>query len=336
VTVTTTYTDADARLEMLEGRPVAVIGFGNQGAAQAHNLRDSGVAHVVVGNRDDSYAAAAASAGFEVVAIAEAARRGQVVLLLIPDETQAAVFAGEIAPGLSPGDALVVASGYNVAFGLLEAPAGVDVVMVAPRMIGAGVRSLYQEGSGFPCLVSVERDATGQALDTALAVAKAIGGTRAGAIASSAMEEAALDLFSEQAVWPAILSVFRVAYEVLSAEGFSDEAILSELYLSGEPAEVLAKAAEMGLIGQLALHSQTSQYGQLRTLADLDESPQRAAFTGVLRDGILSGAFAKEWSTIDGEGEIARLRARAAAHPLAEAERRIRASGPFADRRPPA
>ncbi|GEL19946.1 NAD(P)-binding domain-containing protein [Pseudonocardia asaccharolytica] len=176
-----TYYDSDTDLGVLAGRTVAVIGYGNQGCAQAQNLRDSGI-RLIVGNRHDDYRERAVRDGFEVLDIDEAARAGQVVLLLIPDEVQPGVVAEQIAPGLGAGDTLVVASGYNLAFGLLELPDGIDVVMVAPRMIGEAVRDRYRHRIGYPCLVSVERDVTGTALATALAVARGIGATAAGAV----------------------------------------------------------------------------------------------------------------------------------------------------------
>jgi ketol-acid reductoisomerase len=320
--VTTIYIDADADPVALEGMTVAVLGYGNQGHAQAQNMRDSGI-EVVVGNRDDDYAGRARDDGFPTRSLRQAATDADVVLLLIQDEVQPGVFAEQVAPGLRGGDTLVVASGYNIAFGLLEVPDGVDAVMVAPRMIGAAVRSRFVEGVGSPCLVSVERDSTGRGWETALAVARAIGGTRAGAIASSAREEAALDLFSEQAVWPAILSVLRTSYEVLRDAGFSDEAVLYELYLSGEPAEVFAHVARDGLLGQLPLHSQTSQFGQLKTLLGLETGELAQRFTAVLHEDILSGAFAREWSATDAGRRLRELHDRARAHPMAAAEREV-------------
>jgi ketol-acid reductoisomerase len=311
------YTDADADLSTLDGRQLAILGFGNQGAAQAANLRDSGV-DVIIGNRDDHYRDRVTAAGFTPMPIEEAAAAGQILLLLIPDEVQPQVFTELVAPHLSTGDTLVVASGYNWAFGLLDVPEGVDVVMVAPRMIGAAVRSRFQSGAGYPCFVSVERDASG----------RGIGGTAGGAIASSAREEAALDLFSEQALWPAILDVMRTAYETLHAAGFSDEAVLYEMYLSAEPAEVFAHVAEEGLFDQLTLHSQTSQYGQLRALAALTatDTGLRERFERVLHDDILSGAFAKEWGQAyaDADERLNALRTEAAKHPIAAAERAVR------------
>jgi ketol-acid reductoisomerase len=310
-------------LGALAGRTVAVLGFGNQGAAQAANLRDSGVTPLV-GNRDDEYATAAAEQGFAPRAIAEVAAEADVSLLLVPDEVQPDLVRDEVAPGLAPGDTLVVASGYNWHFGLLEVPDGVDVVMVAPRMIGAAVRDRYVSRVGFPCFVSVERDAGGHAWDTTLAVARGIGGTLGGAIVSSAREEAALDLFSEQAVWPAVLAVLRSAHAVAVEAGFTDEAVLSELYLSGEPAEVFDHIARDGLFGQLGLHSRTSQYGQLRALAALDDTALRDRFTAVLHDDILSGAFAREWSRPEAGERLAALRREADASPVAAAEAVVR------------
>lgn len=310
-------------LAALAGRTVAVLGFGNQGAAQAANLRDSGVTPLV-GNRDDAYATAAAEEGFPPRAIAEVASEADVSLLLVPDEVQPELVRDEVAPGLRGGDTLVVASGYNWHFGLLEVPDGVDVVMVAPRMIGAAVRDRYVSRAGFPCFVSVERDATGRAWDTTLAIARAIGGTLGGAIVSSAREEAALDLFSEQAVWPAVLAVLRSAHAVAVEAGFTDEAVLSELYLSGEPAEVFDHVARDGLFGQLGLHSRTSQYGQLRALASLDDTALRDRFTAVLHDDILSGAFAREWSRPEAGERLTALRREADASPIAQAEAAVR------------
>ncbi len=319
------YYDNDADLSIIQGKRLAFIGFGNQGAAQSQNLRESGVKEIVIGNRDDAYEQAALDAGFRVVSIPEAAAWGEVVFLLIPDEEQPRVFREQIGPNLRPGTTLVVASGYNIAFNLLAVPDSVDIVMVAPRMIGAGVRDRFLRGEPYPCFVSVERDASGNALALALSIARGIGATRGGAVASSTMEEAALDLFSEQAVWPTILLTMQTAYEVLHAAGFSDEAILYEMYLSKEPAEVFERFADQGIFGQLTLHSHTSQYGQLRNLLAEDGAALRERFTHVLHDDILSGAFAREWSDVQSKGpeRLEQLRAKALEGPLAQAEASI-------------
>ena len=323
---TTIYYDADADLSIVQNKRLAFIGYGNQGAAQAKNLRDSGVSEILIGNRDDAYKDAALADGFQVLTIREAAAWGDVVFLLIPDEEQPEVFREQIAPHLRPGDTLVVASGYNVAFHLFDLPDFIDVIMVAPRMIGAGVRERYLQGQGYPCFVSVERNMSGTALKLALSIARGIGATRGGAILSSAKEEAALDLFSEQAIWPVLLAAFETAYEVLHEAGFSDEAILYEMYLSKEPAEVFERIGDMGLFGQLPLHSHTSQYGQLRALAADDRGWLRERFRKVIEDDILSGRFAQEWSDVQAKGEVRleQLRAEALKSDIAEAEARVR------------
>ena len=318
----TIYYDVDADLALVQGKRLAFIGYGNQGAAQAQNLRESGVKEIMIGNRDDGYKEAALGAGFRVLPIAEAAAWGDVVFLLIPDEEQPQVFREQIGPYLRPHATLVVASGYNLAFHLIEAPETIDIVMVAPRMIGAGVRTRFVRGEPYPCFVSVERDVSGSALALALSIARGIGATRGGAIVSSALEEAALDLFSEQAVWPKVLQIMQTAYEVLHAAGFSDEAILYEMYLSKEPAEVFERFADLGVFGQLPLHSHTSQYGQLRALLADDSRSLSGHFARVLHDDILSGVFAHEWSDVQAAGldRLEQLRARALTSPLARAE----------------
>jgi ketol-acid reductoisomerase len=318
------YYDSDADLSIVQNKRLAFIGYGNQGAAQAKNLRDSGVSKIVIGNRDDAYKDAAIADGFRVVSIVEASAWGDVVFLLMPDEYQPQLFSEHIAPYMRPGTALVIASGYNIAFNLLPLPGNIDVVMVAPRMIGAGVRERYRRGEPYPCFISVERDVTGEALPLALSIARGIGATRGGAIQSSAREEAALDLFSEQAVWPTIIVAFQQAYEVLHQAGFSDEAILYEMYLSKEPAEVFERMAEQGLFGQLTLHSHTSQYGQLRAAAADNGTWLRDRFKHVL-DDILSGSFAREWSDVQAKGEerLEQMRAEALTSPFAQAEKRV-------------
>lgn len=319
------YYDGDADLSIVRGKRLAFIGYGNQGAAQAQNLRESGVSEIVIGNREDAYKEAALGAGFRVMSIPQAAAWGDVVFLLIPDEEQPQVFREQIGPHMQPGATLVVASGYNVAFNLLAVPDSVDVVMVAPRMIGAGVRERFARGEPYPCFVSVEHDTSGQALKLALSIARGIGATRGGAVASSAKEEAALDLFSEQAIWPAILATLQAGYQVLHEAGFSDEAILYEMYLSKEPAEVFERFADLGVFGQLPLHSRTSQYGQLRGLLADNGAALRERFTRVLHDDILSGAFAREWSDVQASGSerLEQLRAAALTSPLAQAEAEI-------------
>jgi ketol-acid reductoisomerase len=231
--VSTIYHDQDADLETLAGKTLAVIGYGNQGRSQALNLRDSGL-RVVVGNVGDESLARARDEGFEATPIAEACARADAILLLVPDEVMPGVYERDVAPSLRSGDLLDFASGYNIAFGLIRPPADVDVVMVAPRMIGPGVRDAYTDGRGFPSFVGVHQDASGQARQRMLALAKGLGSTRAGCIEMSFRDEACLDLFTEQGFGPAFGRVLTTAVETLVDAGFPPEAVLLELYLSGD------------------------------------------------------------------------------------------------------
>jgi ketol-acid reductoisomerase len=293
---TTIYHDEDADLSLLQGSTVAVVGYGNQGRSQALNLRDSGVA-VIVGNIRDQAHEAALEDDFEVLPIEEACRQADVVMLLIPDEVMPQVYEQKIAPNLSAGNLLCFASGYNVAFGLIEPAPDLDVVLVAPRMIGVGVRDAYLAGRGFPAFVGVHRDATGGARGLMLALCRGIGSTRGGCIEMSMQDEASLDLFTEQGFGPAWGRVLMSAVELLVEAGYPPEAVLVELYLSGELAYSLEKIREVGMFRQMDFHSQTSQYGSITRGArylDLD-APLKEKMGAVLEE-IRSGRFAEEWS----------------------------------------
>jgi ketol-acid reductoisomerase len=290
------YHDEDADPAALEGLGVAVVGFGNQGRSQALNLRDSGVA-VVVGNRRDEAAEQAERDGFEVLPIPEACARSGAVMMLIPDEVMPAVYEEQVASQLEPDNLLVFASGYNVAFDLIRPDPKLDVVLVAPRMIGVGVRENYENGKGFPSFVGVHQDATGRARARMLALCQALGSTRAGCIEMSMHDEAALDLFTEQAFGPAFGRVMMSAVELLVEAGYPPEAALVELYLSGEFAYSLEKIREVGMTRQMDFHSRTSQYGSVTRGArflPLD-APLKETMGEILEE-IRSGSFAKEWS----------------------------------------
>ncbi len=290
------YHDEDASLEAVRGQTIAILGYGNQGSAQARNLRDSGL-EVIVGNIDDSYRRTAVTDGFEVVPIAEAAARAEMLFLLTPDEVMPEVYEKDVAPHLEAGDLLDFAHGYNIGFGLIVPPAFVDVVMIAPRMIGAGVRDSYLSGEGFPSFVGVHQDATGKARERMLALAKALGSTRAGCLEMSLKDEATLDLFTEQAFGPAFGRVMMTAIDTLVEAGYPPEAVLMELYLSGELAYSFLKMREMGALRQHELHSHTSQYGTLsRSLRYFDLDPMLKQKMQESLEEIRSGAFAQEWS----------------------------------------
>ncbi|KAI0076056.1 IlvN-domain-containing protein [Panus rudis PR-1116 ss-1] len=328
------YYDADADLDVLKGKTIVFLGFGNQGAAQAQNLRDSGIPNdkIIIANRPDHYAEDAKSKGFNVEHdFGKAAAAADVLFLLIPDQVQPRVFNEQIAPNLKDTAAIVVASGYNVFYKFLKFKPTQDVVMVAPRMIGSSVRSLYVKGKGFPCFVSVEQDGTGKALQIALALSRAIGATKAGAIASSAREETAMDLFAEQALWPNIIMLFREAFSVLKEAGCSDEALCYEMWMSKEPAEIFERAAEDGFIRQLKHHSTVSQFGQLNGALKLDGTAAREHFKDILYNRVLNGKFAEEFSKIEDalekegdENPLEQLYKKSEESELGQAEKRVR------------
>ena len=313
--------DNDASLEPLAGKTVAVLGYGNQGQAQALNLRDNGV-QVIVGNRDDSYRERAAADGFAPVGIRAAAEAGDVLLVLTTDESQPLIWNEQIAPGLRPGKTLVWSSGYNVGYGLIVPPPDVDVIMVAPRMTGINVRNLFVKGSGALAQFAVHQDASGQARVTALALCKGIGLTRGGVFESSFREEAELDLFAEQVIWAGLTAWFVECFEIGVESGFSPELMVMELYGSGEAAEIFAAMTRNGFFKQMAHHSTTSQYGTLSRGPDLIGDAMRERARASLRDDIKGGAFVREWSDEQAGGarRLAELRRRALEHPMSQAE----------------
>lgn len=286
------YYDAD--MTLLRNRTIAVIGYGNQGRAQALNLKDEGC-KIIVGVLPDKTQKQAVSDGLETYSIAEASGRADILLLLIPDEVLPEVFDKEVRPGLRKGKAVCFASGYNVAFGLIKLPRTVDVIMVAPRMIGSGVRQWYLEKRGFPSFVGVHQDTTGNAMAIALAIAKGIGSIQAGAIEVTFAQEAAMDLFTEQAFFPAFFQLITTSMQTLIDSGCPVEAAFTELFLSGEFAYVAEKMVEVGITGQMGMHSHTSQYGQMTRFPYYTNTSTARTMKKVLK-GIQSGAFAKEWA----------------------------------------
>jgi ketol-acid reductoisomerase len=319
------FHDQDAPLEALEGKRVAVVGYGNQGRAWALNLRDSRI-DVVVGTVADASRKAAAEDGFEAHEVADAVRAADVVCLLIPDEVMGEAVAAHVGPALKPGAAVVFASGYAVAFDEVSLPEGVDVVLVAPRMIGVGVRDCYVDGTGFIAFAGVEHDATGNAWPTVLAVARAIGATKRGSVEMTFRQEAIIDLFVEQGIAPALQKVWRDAAMVLLEAGIPLEAVLAEFYLSGEIERTYRAMREIGPTRQWQLHSQTSQYGTMSRadrFADVDlASKMRTAVSE-----IDSGAFAKEWAAerAGGYPRMAELRAAEGRDQLMDFEDDVRA-----------
>lgn len=319
------YTDDDASLKPLTGKTVAILGYGNQGRAQALNLRDSDVT-VVVGNRQDRYFEQAQADGFEPVPILEAATRADFLAILTTDESQPLIWDEHIVPGLAVGNTLVWSSGYNVGYGLIKPPPEVDVVLVAPRMTGSMVRRLFEHGKGAMAQqVAVHQDASGEAWARMMAVAKAIGATRGGIFESSFREEAELDLFAEQVVWAGLVAWFEECFKLGIAHGFSPELMVLELYASGEAAEILGLMARNGFYKQMAHHSTTSQYGTLSRARHLLNDEIRARMSESLIKDIKEGAFVQEWSREQATGSamLAKLKEVALNNAMSQAEEKV-------------
>lgn len=288
-----TYYNGDANLELLNGKTVAVIGYGSQGHAHALNLKDSGV-DVVVGLRKESSSwDEAKNEGLEVLETAEAAARGDIVMVLIPDQFQGTVFKESIAPNLEAGNALMFAHGFNVHFNEIVPPEDVDVFMVAPKGPGHLVRRVYTEGSGVPCLIAVHQDATGSAKDVALAYAKAIGGTRAGVLETTFKEETETDLFGEQAVLCGGASeLVKAGFEILVEAGYQPEIAyfecLHELKL------IVDLMYEGGIERMYYSVSDTAEYGGLSRGTRVIDTDTKKRMKSILEE-VQSGAFAREW-----------------------------------------
>ncbi|WP_330459973.1 ketol-acid reductoisomerase [Streptomyces sp. NBC_00820] len=287
------FYDADADLSTIQGRKVAVIGYGSQGHAHALSLRDSG-ADVRVGLPEGSKSRAKAEEqGLRVVTPAEAAAEADVIMILTPDPVQAKVYEESIAPHLKDGDALFFGHGFNIRFGFIKPPAGVDICMVAPKGPGHLVRRQYEEGRGVPCIVAVEQDASGDAFALALSYAKAIGGTRAGVIKTTFTEETETDLFGEQAVLcGGAAALVKAGFETLTEAGYQPEIAyfecLHELKL------IVDLMYEGGLEKMRWSISETAEWGDYITGPRIITDATKAEMKKVLTE-IQDGTFAKNW-----------------------------------------
>jgi ketol-acid reductoisomerase len=290
---TTLYSRADANLECLKDCTIAVIGYGNQGRAQALNLRDSG-ARIIIGNPQDRYRDLARTDGFHVYDISSAVAQAEIVVLLIPDEILPDVFKKHIRPALKPNSTLVFASGYNLAFKHIFIPTNVDAVLLAPRMIGIGVRERYLNKEGFYCFVGIEKDVSGCAKERLLALTLGISGLQQPAIEVTFKQETLLDLFNEQAFGPAFGRVLLTAISVLLENGLPPEAVLVEMYMSGEMAYTYQKMAQYGLVRQTFFHSPTSQYGAMSRGSRFLGMKLRQRMNQIYNE-IENGDFAREW-----------------------------------------
>ena len=332
------FHDEDATLEPLRGKRIAVIGYGSQGHAHALNLRDSGC-DVRVGLRPDSASRRKAEAeGLRVVDAATAAKEADIVMMLVPDEQGAEIYEQEIASGLTAGKYLAFGHGFNIHFKKVVPPADVNVFMVAPKGPGHLVRSEYQKGRGVPCLVAVQQDPTGDALQVALAWAKGIGGTRAAALETTFKEETETDLFGEQAVLcGGLTELIRAGYETLVKRGYSPEMAYFECL--HEVKLIVDLIYEGGIANMRYSISNTAEYGDMTRGKRVVGPEARQAMKQILAD-IQSGKFAQEWMTEHrvGQPHFRELRQEAEQHPIEGVGRKLRdmmpwlASGRLVDR----
>jgi len=316
-------------LSLLEGKTVAIIGYGSQGHAHALNLKDSGV-QVVVGLRPDSASRKEAEAeGLEVFPVADAASRGDIVMILLPDEKQAEVWEREISDGIAPGNLLLFAHGFTIHFGQIQAPVGVDVGMVAPKGPGHLVRRQFVEGQGVPCLIAIHQDATGNARDLILAYAKGIGGMRAGVIETTFKDETETDLFGEQSVLcGGATELVRAGFETLVEAGYDPR--LAYFECLHELKLIVDLMYEKGITGMRHSISNTAEYGDLTRGKRVIGEETRKAMKQILAD-IQSGEFAKEWIAENraGQENFQRMREEQKNHQVEKVGADLRAMFPW-------
>ena len=289
------YYQEDCNLSLLEGKTIAVIGYGSQGHAHALNAKESGC-DVIIGLYEGSKSWAKAEAqGFTVYTAAEAAKRADIIMILINDELQADMYKKDIEPNLEPGNMLMFAHGFNIHFGCIKPPKDVDVTMIAPKGPGHTVRSEYQAGKGVPCLVAVEQDATGKALDLALAYALAIGGARAGVLETTFRTETETDLFGEQAVLcGGVCELIHAGFDTLVEAGYEPEMAYFET--CHEMKLIVDLINEGGFSKMRYSISNTAEYGDYRTGKRLITEETRKEMKKVLTE-IQDGTFASEFLT---------------------------------------
>jgi len=323
------YNDADASLDPIANKTVAVMGYGSQGHAHALNLRDSGV-EVVVGLREGSSSAAKAkNEGLEVLSVSDAAARADIIMLLVPDELAGELFDNEIRESMRPGTYLSVAHGFNIHFKKILPPKESGVFMVAPKGPGHLVRSMYAKGMGVPCLLAVAQDPTGDTTQVGLAYAKGIGGTRAAVIETTFREETETDLFGEQAVLcGGLTELIRAGYETLVDAGYAPEMAYFECL--HEVKLIVDLIYEGGIANMRYSISNTAEYGDLTRGKRVIGPEARAAMKKILAD-IQSGAFADEWITEYkcGSPHFKELRKEAENHPIEHVGEKLRALMPW-------
>ena len=325
----TLYYESDADPTLIQGRKVAIMGYGSQGHAHSQNLLESGVDVRVALREGSSSRKKAEEAGLRVTSLADAAAEADVIMILLPDTEQKAAYDEFVAPHLSDGDMLMFAHGFNIRFGQIVPPAGVDVTMVAPKGPGHLVRRTYTEGGGVPSLVAVHQDATGKARDLALSYAHAIGATRAGVLDTTFDEETETDLFGEQVVLCGGLTALVTAgFETLVDAGYQPESAyfecLHELKL------IVDLMYEQGIAGMRYSISDTAEYGDLTRGPRVIDDAVRATMQSIL-DDIRSGAFAEEWiaENKNGRPNFTALREAGKAHQIEQVGAELRDMMPF-------
>jgi ketol-acid reductoisomerase len=318
------YYDDDADLNLLKGKTVAILGYGSQGHAHSRNLSDSGV-DVVVGLRPGSKSVEQAkAAGLEVADVADAASRGDIVMVLLPDERHHDAFEEAIRDGIAPGNMLMFGHGFSIHYGEVEPPPEVDVALVAPKGPGHLVRRQYLEGSGVPCLMAVHVDATGNAHDLTLAYAKGIGGTRGGVIETTFKDETETDLFGEQAVLcGGVSELVKAGYETLVGAGYDPK--LAYFECLHELKLIVDLMYEKGLSGMRFSISNTAEYGDYTRGTRIISDATRQAMKDVLGE-IQSGAFAREWIAENraGQENFKRMRAEQQNHQIEREGKELR------------
>jgi len=324
------YYDRDADVNLIKGKKVLVVGFGSQGHAHALNLRDSGVKEVRVGLRPGSASAKKAQAmSFQVMTPAEGAKWADVVMVLTPDELQAALYRNDLAPNMRPDTALAFAHGFNIHFKLVEPRADMDVFMIAPKGPGHTVRSEYQRGGGVPCLVAVDQNPSGNALEIALSYASAIGGGRAGVIETTFKEECETDLFGEQTVLcGGLTSLIMAGYETLVEAGYAPEMAYFECL--HEVKLIVDLMYEGGIATMRYSISNTAEYGDYTRGPRIITDAVKAEMKKVLSE-IQSGQFAKEWvlENTAGQASFKAMRRRSAEHDIEKVGEKLRAMMPW-------
>jgi len=324
------YYDSDCDLKLIADKKIVIVGYGSQGHAHAQNLRDSGVKDVAIALRPGSATAGKAEgAGFKVLSNADAAAWADIVMILAPDEHQAAIYADDYHANMKPGAALAFAHGLNIHFGLIEAREDLDVIMIAPKGPGHTVRSEYVRGGGVPCLIAVERDVSGNAHDIALAYASGVGGGRSGIIETNFREECETDLFGEQAVLCGGLThLIQAGFETLTEAGYAPEMAYFECL--HEVKLIVDLMYEGGIANMRYSISNTAEYGDITTGPRIITSETKAEMKRVLED-IQQGRFVKNFVLDNraGQPELKAARKLAAAHPIEKTGAQLRAMMPW-------